>query len=360
MKNDAQGQKLLTMKTLVKETVIVQPHGRFNVSQGVITSSSLKEYSEEQIVEGLTDQGVSKAYRIKRKADQGNLIPTNSLILTFNSSIPPEKARIWAGYFEQVRQYIPLPRRCFRCQGYGHTTQNCRSSKAYCGVCFEECTTDHTTTTCNRPFYCLHCQEPHATSSKKCTRYLMEKELLAVKTKEQLTFAEARRRINELFPNRKTTYAAAVRTPPVSCPQPATLQTSQPTTLQTSQPATLQTSHSATMQTSKPATLQTSQPATLQTSHSATMQTSKPATLQTSQPATLQTSHSATMQTSKPATLQTSQSATLQNSKPVTLQTSQSATLLNSQSDISRISQLEACQHSQPTTSQNSPPGKIQ
>ena len=232
VKNDAQGQKLLTMKTLVKETVTVQPHGRFNVSQGVITSSSLKEYSEEQLVEGLTDQGVSKAYRIKRKADQGNLILTNSLILTFNSSIPPEKVHIWARYFERVCQYIPLPRRCFRCQGYGHTTQNCRSSKAYCGVCSEECTTDHTTTTCNRPFYCLHCQEPHATSSKKCTRYLMEKELLAVKTKEQLTFAEARRRINELFPNMKTTYAAAVRTPPVPCPQPATLQTSQPATFQ--------------------------------------------------------------------------------------------------------------------------------
>ena len=255
MTNDGQGQKLLTMKTLVKEMVTVQPHGRFNVSQGVITSSSLKDYSEEQIVEGLTDQGISKAHRIKQKTDQGNLIPTNSLILTFNSSIPPEKVCIWAGYFERVRQYIPLPGRCFRCQGYGHTTQNCKSSKAYCGVCSEECTTDQTTTTCNRPFYCLHCQEPHAISSKKCTRYLMEKELLAIKTKEQLTFAEPRRRINELFPNMKTTYATAVRTPPVPCPQPATLQTSQP--------ATLQTSHSATMQNSKPVTLQTSQSATL-------------------------------------------------------------------------------------------------
>ena len=98
MKNDAQGQKLLTMKTLVKETVTVQPHGRFNVSQGVITSSSLKDYSEEQIVEGLTDQGVSKAYRIKRKTDQGNLIPTNSFILIFNSSIPPEKVCSYMGW----------------------------------------------------------------------------------------------------------------------------------------------------------------------------------------------------------------------------------------------------------------------
>ena len=48
----------------------------------------------------------------------------------------------------------------------------------------------------------------------------MEKELLAIKTKEQLTFAEARRRINKLFPNMKTTYGTAVRTPPVPCPQP--------------------------------------------------------------------------------------------------------------------------------------------
>ena len=104
VKTDAQGQKLLTMKTLVKETVTVQPHVRFKVSQGVITSSYLKDYSEEQIVEGLTDQGVSKAYRIKQKTDQGNLIPTNTLIITFNSSVPPEKVCIWAGYFERVRQ----------------------------------------------------------------------------------------------------------------------------------------------------------------------------------------------------------------------------------------------------------------
>ena len=88
----------------------------------------------------------------------------------------------------------------------------------------------------------------------------MEKELLAIKTKEQLIFAEGRRRINELFPNMKTTYAAAVRTTPNSCPQPATLQNSQPTTLQNSKPATLQNSQPATLQNSQPATLQNSLP----------------------------------------------------------------------------------------------------
>ena len=44
----------------------------------------------------------------------------------------------------------------------------------------------------------------------------MKKELLAIKTKEQLNFAESRRRINELFPNMKTTYATAVRTTTVT------------------------------------------------------------------------------------------------------------------------------------------------
>ena len=110
----------------------------------------------------------------------------------------------------------------------------------------------------------------------------MEKELLAIKTEEQLTFVEARRRINELFPNMKTTYATAVRIPPVPCPQPPTLHTSQP--------ATLQTSNSATMQNSKPVTLQTSQSATLLNSEQDISRNSQLEACQHSQPTTSQIS----------------------------------------------------------------------
>ena len=52
------------MTQLLMEPVIVTPHDQYNQSQGVITCAILKGYSDEDIVEGLSDYGVIGCRRI--------------------------------------------------------------------------------------------------------------------------------------------------------------------------------------------------------------------------------------------------------------------------------------------------------
>ena len=55
----SQGQKLLELKTLVSEPIItVTPHEHHNQSQGDITCTLLKGYTNEEITEGLSHHGV--------------------------------------------------------------------------------------------------------------------------------------------------------------------------------------------------------------------------------------------------------------------------------------------------------------
>ena len=219
VKTKVQGENLLRMKTLVQENVEVVAHQRYNQSQGVITSDILLSYSEEDIQEGLSSEGVLKVYRIRKRSNTGTLDPTATLVLTFNTSQPPERIRLRAGLMERVRPYVPLPRRCYNCQQYGHVTKNCRREQAICGRCGQPCDNNHSTTTCQRPYKCFHCQEPHSTSSRTCSKNIMEKEILALKVKEHLTFKEARHRISLLHINSNRPFASVVRSSP-SQPRP--------------------------------------------------------------------------------------------------------------------------------------------
>ena len=206
VKSAEQGHKLSALTKLVNETVEVTPHEQYNQSQGVITSDFLRDYSEEEIVDGLHYLGVRKAYRIKRRNKSGVLEPTTTLILTFNTSSPPDKVRIVTGLGERVRMDIPLPRRCYMCQNYGHVKKNCRREKEICGRCSKECDEHHTTKTCQSTSKCFHCGLPHYTGSKVCTRYTIEKEIIAIKVTEHLTFKEARRKVNARYPRTNVPY----------------------------------------------------------------------------------------------------------------------------------------------------------
>ena len=52
---------------------------------------------------------------------------------------------------------------------------------------------------CQRYGHYFHCKEPHSISFKNCLRYVFDKKLLALKTKEHLTFSEAHARLNLIF-----------------------------------------------------------------------------------------------------------------------------------------------------------------
>lgn len=70
---------------------------------------------EDEILEGLQEKNVTAVRRIMiRRKDID--IPTNYLVLTFNSTKCPESLKL--GYvFHRVRAYILNSRRCFRATG---------------------------------------------------------------------------------------------------------------------------------------------------------------------------------------------------------------------------------------------------
>ena len=212
IKNEKQGQQILQLKTLLTEEVTVTPHRRFNESQGVITCALLKGYSDDEIVEGLSESGVVRCHRIIKGVNSPNPEPTSTLILTFNSSNPPERICIRTGLQERVRPYIPLPRRCHNCQRYGHSTLKCRFITPVCDRCSGDFNDNHNSTNCERTPFCLHCNENHLLSSRTCSKYLLEKEVLAIKTREHLTFPEARAKASLNFNHTNKSFASQLET----------------------------------------------------------------------------------------------------------------------------------------------------
>ena len=200
VKSEQQGNLLLNMKELLSEPVIVTAHDYYNQSQGVLTCALLKGYSDQDITEGLSEHGVIQCRRIIRNPKSTTPEPTATLILTFNTPNPPDRITIRTGLKERIRPYIPLPRRCFNCQHYGHSGAKCRRPVPVCFRCGANVEGDHKPKKCQLPINCVHCKEPPSVTSKTCPKYIFEKELLTLRTKEHLTFAEARAKMNMNMP----------------------------------------------------------------------------------------------------------------------------------------------------------------
>ncbi|GFX02643.1 uncharacterized protein TNCV_3869801 [Trichonephila clavipes] len=123
-----QSKSFLLAKIFIDSPLTVTPHRTLNSCRGVISESDLLCASETEILEGISDRGVTQVRRIKIKKDS-SLIPTKHLILTFNS--PKLPTNIKAGYLNcKVRPYIPNPLSCFKCQRFGHSQTSCRGQLA--------------------------------------------------------------------------------------------------------------------------------------------------------------------------------------------------------------------------------------
>ena len=83
----------------------------------------LKHETEGNITEYLKQQGVTACKRFTIKKD-GNLIETNTLLLTFNTTTLPKSLKKFYRIIP-VEVYIPNPLRCFNCQRFGHLENSC-------------------------------------------------------------------------------------------------------------------------------------------------------------------------------------------------------------------------------------------
>ena len=129
----------------------------------------LKHETEENITEYLNTQGVTACKRFKIKKD-GNLIETNTLLLTFNTTTLPKSLR------------------CFNCQRFGHHENGCPELPG--SVC-EKCGMgdfDHHTNACKNEAKCVNCHKNHQSKSNQCEIWKKEKEIMKIKVTQKITY----------------------------------------------------------------------------------------------------------------------------------------------------------------------------
>ena len=203
---ESHSKNLLKSKLLCNISINVTPHTTLNSSKGVVRSRDLEGVSEEEICENLSSQGVSSVKRINVRRNN-ELVPTNTLILTFSTPTLPDSVK--AGYLRiPVVPYIPNPLRCFKCQKFGHGQNTCRG-RLTCARCGQF---DHDGKTCQNEIACTNCSGKHFAYSRECSRWKMEKTVQQVKVERNLSFTEARKIVETSRPAATgKTYAAMVK-----------------------------------------------------------------------------------------------------------------------------------------------------
>jgi len=92
------------------------------------------DLSTDELKASLNSRNVSYVRRFNFKDHEGNMRDSTTVLLQFAQSQIPEEVRV--GYLQfKVKQYIPKPLRCFKCNRYGHVANYYKGKKRYfnCG-----------------------------------------------------------------------------------------------------------------------------------------------------------------------------------------------------------------------------------
>ena len=92
-------------------------------SKGTIDLSIFPNMSESDLLKETKNQGVLEVRQIVHTSNSKNN-PTNLFVVTFNTQDPPLKLKV-DHLSLHVDSRIPNPLRCFGCQWYGHTADQC-------------------------------------------------------------------------------------------------------------------------------------------------------------------------------------------------------------------------------------------
>lgn len=171
-------------------------------SKGVIYSKSLLSVSDEEILKSLKAQNVSEIYRFKKHLFDGSLIDSGSFALTFLSKMRPDMIRI---SFLNLHVYplLQKPMQCNHCMLIGHTMKKCKAShETYCKTCFHRTPNDQTHDCIE---VCKNCRGSHFSNVKTCPVYIKEKMILQLKSSEQISYFEAKKRLNNTEPSCNST-----------------------------------------------------------------------------------------------------------------------------------------------------------
>ena len=111
-------QNLLKLQHFFNIPSKCTPNYSLNSSKGIIRCPDLADVSDDDITSELSNQNVRAARRIRVFRD-GVRRPTNTIVLTFGTSILPKSLKV--GYLGvAVDLYIPNPLQCYCCYKFGH------------------------------------------------------------------------------------------------------------------------------------------------------------------------------------------------------------------------------------------------
>ena len=178
--SDAMGQP----RQILGANITATPHRSLNQSKAIIICRDAKEETEEELLDHFTPQGVIAVKKFG---------PHGVLCLTFDMPTYPEKVKVGDYTLVPTKPYIPNPLRCYKCQKFGHASQRCRGQQT-CAKCGS---IDHASHDCTQPECCVNCKGKHAATSKTCSQYLLEKQVIEIKLRDKILFPEAHKRAKQ-------------------------------------------------------------------------------------------------------------------------------------------------------------------
>ena len=169
------------------QVLVSQPQSH-TTSYGIIHPVGLGD-SIEDVKEALQtrcDQAGFNAERVFKKIGK-EFIPTRNIKLTFSSGQRPDHIFLGSQRFK-VFPYVHRALQCYRCQGFGHIANFCRSKMQKCTICsenhnFKECT--------KAKVQCANCGGPHSAGYGGCPRWKQAVTAEKIRAVENLSFRDA-------------------------------------------------------------------------------------------------------------------------------------------------------------------------
>jgi len=188
--NPKQKKVVLQCEEMCKEAVKVTiPFGTMRDQNQAIRKYVINDvptsFSDQEITSAI---GVEAARRII-SVRSGTRHPTGVVVLDIKGP-PPNTVNIGTLIFN-LKDYIPRPARCIRCNSFTHRQHQC-TEKQRCVRCNSD---QHFSVDCpltsQQQYRCKNCNGAHSAAFKGCPVYQEIQQILWVKTKQGVTFKEA-------------------------------------------------------------------------------------------------------------------------------------------------------------------------
>ena len=216
--------KLLLVKTLGDWTISCRLPQMLNSSRGLMGPIGLDSDLSE--LKGMLSDAHPDITNVVRLCKGKDKIPTLSVIVTFTSQSLPEHVTFCHQRF-RIRPFIDKPWQCFRCQGFGHNAEQCRS-KPRCVVCGD----NHLVRDCpsrvnsqgrlESKLHCANCQGNHTANYGGCKFMKQAQRVEEVRTQQRVSYRDAVATVRSSTRySHSSTFSGLSRSDPVPSVQPS-------------------------------------------------------------------------------------------------------------------------------------------